>query len=372
MKKNHRLNTILIIALTLGFGFTLSVVNAGPPIAVTSAEPDEVVKETEKLTLAVKINGRGFDRETNIQFCLSETNTDAFCDNGRVVVKSVKFINSKKLEVSVTVAAEATTGKFNIEAFSSGRRGRGIEKFAVVKVGGGVSQNLQASFDLTIVYTDQMAIESDGGPYQDNNKDHVGIWTGSGPGFRFDTNLQNGARQRKFAKARLVYMDIGAGVRTQFEIDFRFDLPTGGLDLGSLVAQNAAGECQGGGCTGTVAAWIRYYAGGVVSEFDDQNWGKLGFGAIHADINEISTPAQDAARECLEPTTGDPNRRKIRVTRTGADTWTLESNADGKACRFALEGSGNGEAECAKLACDFNASDEIDFKFKFELEIQPE
>ncbi|MCH6550338.1 MAG: hypothetical protein IH812_10985, partial [Proteobacteria bacterium] len=267
-------------------------------------------------------------------------------------------------------------GNFDIEAtsLSSRRRGRGIEKFAVLKVGGGASELLQASFNLMIVYTDQMAIESDGGPYQDNSKDHVQVSTGPVPGLRFDTNLQNDHRAGKFGKARLVYMSVtgSATDKKPFEIDFRFDLPTGGLDLGSLVAQNAVGECPGGGCTGTVAAWIRYYAGGVVSEFDDQNWGKLGFGAIHADINEISTPAQDAARECLEPTTGDPNSRKIRVTRTGADTWTLESNADGKACRFALEGSGNGEAECAKVACDFNASDEIDFKFKFELEIQPE
>jgi len=369
MKKNHRLNTILIIALTLGFGFTLSVVNAGPPIAVTSAEPDEVVKETEKLTLAVKINGRGFDRETNIQFCLSATNTDAFCDNGRVVVKSVKFINSKKLEVSVTVAAEATTGKFNIEAFSSGRRGRGIEKFSVLKVGGGASELLQASFDLTIVSTDEM--EGDGLVYQDNGKDHVQVSTGPVPGLRFDTNLQNAHRAGKFAKARLVYMDIGAGVRTQFEIDFRFNLPTGGLDLGSLVAQNDAGACQSGGCTGTVAAWIRYYAGGVVSGLDVENWGKLGFGAIHANINDIDQESTNAARECLEPTTGAPDRRKILVTRTSRDTWTLESNADGKACRFAL--GKTGEEDCATVACSFvQSDDEIDFKFKFLLKIQPE
>jgi len=243
------------------------------------------------------------------------------------------------------------------------------------------SENLSASFCLTIdATTSSPYIVSDGKSqppgdpfeYCDDSKEKVAVFTGSGTGFRFDTNLQNGARQAKFMMWRLVFMDISVP-STSFEIDFRFNLPTGGLDLGSLVAQDDTdGSCPSGSCTGTVDAWIRYYAGGVVSEFNDQNWGKLGFGAIHAYINDNPDDPHEAARVCLAPI-ATPESRKILVTRTSADTWTLESNEDGKACRFSLEGSGNVEEECAKVACSFvQSKDEIDFKFKFLLKIQPE
>jgi len=115
---------------------------------------------------------------------------------------------------------------------------------------------------------------------------------------------------------------------------------------------------------------MRYYAGADVAtaEFPDQNWGILGFGAIRANINDIDDPQHNAARDCLAP---GSESRKILVTRTSAKTWTLESKADGKACRFRSEGAGG--AECTNgNDCSFDDSDEIDFKFKFELEIQPE
>ena len=235
------------------------------------------------------------------------------------------------------------------------------------------SENLSASFCLTIdIETSSLYIESDGDSPTDtleycaDSKEKVAVGTGSGPGFRFDTNLQNDHRERKFGNARLVFMDITGltQARVAFEIDFRFDLPSGGLDLGSLaVPDDVVGCPTPGACEGTVAASLRYYAGADVAtaDFPDQNWGKLGFGAIHANIDDIDDLAHNAARKCLAP-----ESRKIRVTRTGAETWTLESNADGKACRFLLEGSG--DAECTNgHACSFDASDEIDFKFKFEL-----
>ena len=137
MNKNDRLKAILIIGLALGFGFTISVVSAAPPIAVTSAEPDNAEQGTINLT--VKINGRGFDNNMDVKFCRSETNDT--CVDGGVDVQpgSVKFINPKQLEVTVNVGLEAVIGKFDIEAISlsSRRRGRGIEKFAVQKATGG-------------------------------------------------------------------------------------------------------------------------------------------------------------------------------------------------------------------------------------------
>jgi len=138
MKKIYRLDTIFIIALTLGFGFTLSVVNAGPPIAVISAVPNEAKQGTDPL--AVTINGRGFDNSMVIEFCLSEFNEK--CEDGGVdVIGSVRFINSKQLEVTVTVDGKAIIGNFDIEAtsLSSGRRGRGTEKFRVLDKDGDVA-----------------------------------------------------------------------------------------------------------------------------------------------------------------------------------------------------------------------------------------
>ena len=137
MKKNHRLNPILVVALTLGIGFAISVVSAAPPITVTSALPAEAQQGTTNLT--VIINGRGFDNNMDIKFCRSETNVT--CELGGVDVQpgSVKFISSKKLEVTVDVGLAAVIGNFDIEATSlrSGGRGRGTEKFAVLKAGGG-------------------------------------------------------------------------------------------------------------------------------------------------------------------------------------------------------------------------------------------
>lgn len=169
MKKNHRLNAILIIGLTLGFGFTIAVVSAAPPITVTSAVPAEAEQGITSLT--VIINGRGFDQKMDVKFCRSETNET--CVDGGVDVKpgSVRFINSKKLEVTVDVGPEAIIGNFDIEAISlsSGRRGRGIEKFAVLKAGGGGGGD--GTMPATVTFRDGpfYRVMSDGnGPYIDD------------------------------------------------------------------------------------------------------------------------------------------------------------------------------------------------------------
>ena len=133
---NHRLNAILIIGLTLGFGFTIAVVSAAPPITVTSAVPAEAEQGTTNLT--VIINGRGFDNNMDVKFCRSETN-DTCVDGGVDVKGSVEFISSKQLKVTVDVDVNANIGNndIEVESLSSRRRGRGIEKFAVLKAGGG-------------------------------------------------------------------------------------------------------------------------------------------------------------------------------------------------------------------------------------------
>ena len=148
MKINHRLNAILIIGLTLGIGFTISVVSAAPKITVTSAVPAEAEQGTTNLT--VIINGRGFDQKMDVKFCRSETN-DTCVDGGVDVKGSVEFISSKQLKVTVDVGLKAIIGNFDIEAISlsSGRRGRGTEKFAVLKAGGGGKDSATYSVAIT-------------------------------------------------------------------------------------------------------------------------------------------------------------------------------------------------------------------------------
>ena len=164
MNKNQRLYSIPIIALILGFGFTISTVTAGPPITITSALPDQAEQGTSGL--AIIINGRGFDPIMDVKFCRSETNEA--CQGGGVDVQpgSVEFISSKKLKVIVDIELEAVIGNFDIEAESlsiPGRRGRGVERFAVIKVGGGQNENL-GSADCTLPNSaDGYVVSNDGG-----------------------------------------------------------------------------------------------------------------------------------------------------------------------------------------------------------------
>jgi hypothetical protein len=341
----------------------MSVVSAAPPVTVTSAVPDEAEQGTAPTII---INGRGFDKSTNVRFCLSGTNTDDNCDDGGVVPGSAIFHSSKKLEVPVAVAANANTDDYNIEAFSNGRRGRGIELFRVVKQGGGQTDNLTATFCLSIdptsphITSDGRAMPDDPDVYCDDFKKKVQVSSGPNPGFRWDTNLQNTSKTQQWQRWRWVHMSVDGDTPPSdvFEIDFRFNLPNGGFNLGSLMAQES-GVCPGGdpgACMGTVAASITYYGGLPVTGPDDMNYGILAFGDLHGDINDIDDEEHDAARQCLA------DSGEMNITRTGETTWVFESNASGIACRFALPSG----PECTNtLPCSFGPSDVVDFVFRF-------
>jgi hypothetical protein len=114
-------------------------------------------------------------------------------------------------------------------------------------------------------------------------------------------------------------------------------------------------------CTGEVAAQFTYYGGGPVDGFNAYNYGRLVLGpaSLGGDLPK--------ANACIGATD------EIRVTRTGAETWTFESQAnddgDYKACRFA--------SETNQIACTFASSDcttappaLVDFKFKFYLTLE--
>ena len=201
-------------------------------------------------------------------------------------------------------------------------------------------ESLKAKFDLTIELTVPQSISYDTGSYHHSGKDHVQI-SSSGPGFRFDTNGQNTSKLSRWMSARWVYMTVTGQLddRKDYEIDFRFN-QTNGLDLGLL----------GVGSSDTVAASLQYYGGQLVTGFKADNYGILGFGALNApNPNET----------CL---TSDEGAGMIKVTRNTIDTWTLESNTKGKACRFAKDANGN----ICTTAGSCNVKPElIDFKFKF-------
>lgn len=209
------------------------------------------------------------------------------------------------------------------------------------------SGNLQAKFDLTIIATSPPPNIS-GGSYQDSKRDHVSIATGSGDGFRFDTNTQNVNKESRWMSARVVSMSVDGGAALRdYEIDFRFNQKTG-LDLGSLVA---------GGDSGTVAAAFKYFGGLTVDGFDVLNHGVLGFREL-----TTSPPRTDT---CLNDTL------PIEVKRISQDTWTLSSTGDHLACAFAIDA--NGDIECThSIDCSSEGGPmPIRFKFEFTLTQQP-
>ncbi len=184
------------------------------------------------------------------------------------------------------------------------------------------------------------------GKYHDSSKDHVQI-SGSGPGFRFDTNGQNTSKPSRFRRARLVLMSFpGATPSKEFEIDFRFN-QTEGLDLGLL----------GVGGSGFVAASLQYYGGESVVDFNADNYGILGFGALNA-----PNPVDD--QECLT------SAGMIMVTRNTETRWTLESVSD-QACQFAKDANGN-SCTTERIASGFCIVKPklIAFRFKFIIDQQ--
>lgn len=244
------------------------------------------------------------------------------------------------------------------------------------------SENLSATFCLTIDESlDPLYIQSDGksptadsDEYCDDKKKKVAAFTGSGDGFRWDTNMQNTNKTQQWMKWRWVHLNIdGHGSAAHgdessvhpdaiFEIDFRFN-QTVGLDLGSLDAQDN-GSCVGT-CDGEVAATIRYYAGHTVGGYDFENYGILGFGAVNTPF-----PTAQADLDCLA------DSGMIKVTRTSPTEWTLESqkgtSQKGTACRFSLDEGGN-KCTFTNERCppdSINAPRQIDFDFKFTIKQQ--
>ncbi len=121
------------------FFFLASIlfVMAGPPAAlaqdviVSAAVPDNAPQGSVSMSVLVK--GNGFKKGAIAKWLVTGSETDT----GKVTVNSTTFVNSNELLANITIASDAQTEKkLDIKVtLTSGRTGKGIELFSVMKKG---------------------------------------------------------------------------------------------------------------------------------------------------------------------------------------------------------------------------------------------
>lgn len=208
---------------------------------VNSTLPTGAPQGTEQLK--VMVFGSGFDETSTVEFLLNRKSTNDIKTN------STKFVNDNEVVADITIAAGAAVDLFDVEvtlaATGGGRkRGIGIELFEVT----GTTQECQIGFNLTFVDTKYSTspVQSDIidmiGTYE-NGVDKVQVGTGSGPGFRFDTNGNQkleGKNDKRLVTLNFPSHDVEnelftfAGQNVARGIDLRFDKSDGGLNLCAL------------------------------------------------------------------------------------------------------------------------------------------
>lgn len=129
MSQHRRLN-VLLVAACVSVTLLLSLPATAQDIEVNSADPSSALQGTTGLT--VTVTGNGFGRGAQVDFFLPGTETP-----GGISVRNVSAKGSKRLEVTIDVAPDATVSSFDIQVAVNGRRGRGTELFNVKPNGGG-------------------------------------------------------------------------------------------------------------------------------------------------------------------------------------------------------------------------------------------
>ena len=172
--------------------------------------------------------------------------------------------------------------------------------------GDDTTQECQIGFDLTL--DDSQPVRSDGGDQYQDAIDKVQVSTGSGPGFRFDTNGNQKLQGRNDTRlVTLVFPSLDvegepftfAGQSVTRGIDLRFDIQPSansdeGLNLCALDINNGVG---------TVSAKIRFAVPGTKEGY------RLRYGGI-------TSTGKNCGRLGVE---------EIKVTRKGETTWELVS-----------------------------------------------
>lgn len=127
-----RLGALRLAALLIVAGLLAASPAAAQDVTVTSADPPEM---EQAQIIDVIIKGNGFDSSAAAKFFLSGTKK-----TGGVKVNSTTFIDAQTLRANVTAAVDAVIGSYDIEVTASqGRRGKGIELFAVKQGEGGTT-----------------------------------------------------------------------------------------------------------------------------------------------------------------------------------------------------------------------------------------
>ena len=122
--KQGRNPALLLAGIVFLCWYLAAIPAAAQDIEVTAADPPEM---EQAQTIDVIIKGNGFDSSAAAKFFLSGTRK-----TGGVTVNSTTFIDSQTLSANVTAAADSVIGSYDIEVQASqGRRGKGIELFAV-------------------------------------------------------------------------------------------------------------------------------------------------------------------------------------------------------------------------------------------------
>lgn len=138
-----RFPTRLLAILVFLCWYAAAAPAAAQEIEVTSADPPAAEQGT--VNLDVVIGGKGFKKGAVARFLLSGTE-----DPDGITVNSTTFKNAGQLIANITVADNASISKFDIEvSLASGRRGKGIELFAVQAKGSGTNNATQ-----TLVWAD--------------------------------------------------------------------------------------------------------------------------------------------------------------------------------------------------------------------------
>ena len=195
--------------------------------------------------------------------------------------------------------------------------------------GGGL---LEAKFCLNIAVKNP-GLEGDGSASDDglychkNKEDKMLVFTAKGPGFRFDTNKGKSTAVRhvqiNFPAGSITVKDADGLPHTYYsglyDIDFRFDLDSGGLDLGGIAIFS----------TDTVPVGFK------ILEVNGSELGLLGYG----DAPDLfSDPSLDTT--CMAEFT-----HNALVTRIDDDIWTIQSHLDGSdACLWVGHANFSGQA----------------------------
>lgn len=193
MTKSSRILLLSTAMLVLGIAGPASTLAKGPPIKVEEAVPNFAIQADMGVPITLK--GRNFPANADVFFILNKAGDDDDGSDIQVVVSkssTVTLNSAGDLVFEIDVAPGAILGDYDIEVIelsAGGRKGKGTTLFSVQSksnddngaLGNECAIEFEALFDFDV---DDMAGD---GVSNDLLGNYV-AGTGSGPGFRLDTN----------------------------------------------------------------------------------------------------------------------------------------------------------------------------------------